>query len=143
MKLFRNTLNQIPRYLLIMLWVYAAVLKFSDFESAKNEMHNQVFPGPVADILVWLVPLTELLVALLLLIPRTIIAAYCLSAFLLLSFSLYIVFGLLDLYPRMPCSCGGIISQFSWQAHLLFNFFFLALSVTAIITTYKERSSPA
>jgi hypothetical protein len=33
---------------------------------------------------------------------------------------------------NLPCSCGGIISKLSWKQHILFNLFFIMLSITGI-----------
>jgi uncharacterized membrane protein YphA (DoxX/SURF4 family) len=135
-----NLLKQVSRLLLIILWVYAALTKLLDFEIARGQMINQIFPERSALVLAWLVPLTELITSVLLLIPRTVFYGLWISFCLLFIFTLYILLGLLDLYPRMPCSCGGVLSSLSWQAHLVFNLFFLVLTLIAIIHHYKGRS---
>jgi hypothetical protein len=33
---------------------------------------------------------------------------------------------------NLPCSCGGIISKLSWKQHIIFNLFFIVLSVIGI-----------
>lgn len=135
--------TQFTVFLLILLWVYASLVKLFDFDIAKGEMLNQVFPDNIALVLVWLIPAIELMTAILILVPRTTYLGYWSSFILLFSFTLYILFGLLNFYKRMPCSCGGVINQLSWGQHLVFNLFFLALTLIAIINHYKERNRKA
>lgn len=130
-------------FTLILLWVYAAVSKLIDYPMTKAEMLNQVFPDPVALLLAWAVPSVELLTALLLVIPRTVHIGHVVSFGLLLCFSIYIALGLLNVYSRMPCTCGGIISQMTWGQHLAFNLFFLGLTLVTIIIYRRERRVPA
>lgn len=139
MKAPKNIIINILQFLLVLLWTYASMVKLFDFETARNEMLNQVFPEGLANIFAWLVPLTEIFTAVLILFPGTAYSGYWISLLLLVSFTLYILFGLLHFYSRMPCSCGGIISQLSWGQHLLFNLFFITISLTAIIIYSKER----
>jgi len=46
---------------------YAAITKLRNYEQSNWEMRNQVFPDGVADVLTWLVPVIELIVAVFLL----------------------------------------------------------------------------
>jgi hypothetical protein len=143
MKATKGILNQVIHFLLILLWVYAALVKLFDFEAARGEMLNQVFPDQLALLLAWLIPEIELTTAVLIFVPKTTFWGYWCSLVLLFSFTLYILFGLLNFYQRMPCSCGGIIATLSWEQHLAFNLFFLALTIIAIIIYQKERNRKA
>jgi hypothetical protein len=131
--------KQFSTFALILLWVYAAVSKLIDYPTAKAEMLNQVFPDAVALLMVWAVPAVELLTAMLLVVPRTVYIGHLVSCFLLLSFSVYIALGLFNVYSRMPCTCGGIISQLTWVQHLAFNLFFFGLTLVTIIIYRRER----
>jgi hypothetical protein len=42
------------------------------------------------------------------------------------------VIALLTTSTELPCSCGGIIEQLSWQGHLVFNSTLILLSFAAI-----------
>jgi putative oxidoreductase len=143
MKATNGILNQVIHFLLILLWVYAALVKLFDFEAARGEMLNQVFPDHIALLLAWLIPGIELTTAVLIFVPKTTFWGYWCSFVLLFSFTLYILFGLFNFYQRMPCSCGGIIATLSWGQHLAFNLFFLALTIIAIIIYQKERNRKA
>lgn len=130
---------QLISCMLILLWVYAATSKLINFERSKWEMLNQPLAPPVEEILVWVVPLTELVTAALLVFEKTRLKGIITSAFLLLSFSIYITLIKLNYFWFIPCSCGGVLRNLSWTQHLLFNLFFLTLSLTALIHYIKER----
>lgn len=118
--------------LLILLWVYAALSKLADFETAEKQMHNQVFPGWIASILVWVVPLSELITAILLYFKRSRKAGLFISLFLLTAFTAYIALVMTNIFGRIPCNCGGVISRMSWPAHLALNLSFIALTAIAL-----------
>ncbi|WP_407637169.1 MauE/DoxX family redox-associated membrane protein [Daejeonella oryzae] len=61
------------------------------------------------------------------------------SLFLLIQFTIYIILIMLNVFGRIPCSCGGILEEMSWGQHLVFNLFFLLLTIIAIIHNSKER----
>ena len=130
---------QLISCMLILLWVYAAVSKLINYERSKWEMLNQPLAPWFEEVLVWAVPLTELATAALLIFGRTRLNGIILSAFLLLSFSIYITFIKLNYFGFIPCSCGGILRSLNWTQHLLFNFFFLTLSLIALSHYIKER----
>lgn len=135
----KQTVYRVLLFLLILLWVYASLSKLFDYSQSKGQMLNQVFPKPVALILTWLVPTTEFLTGILLILHVTIKYGLWLSLFLLTSFTFYIAGGLLHLYFRVPCTCGGVISHLSWGWHLVFNLSFLVLNLYAIILSTNER----
>ena len=133
-------------FMLVMLWTYAAVAKFVDFENNKNQMLSQVFPRNISIALAWLVPLTELLTAASLCFPKTRKAGLLISLGLIVAFSIYIILIMTGLFGKIPCSCGGIIEKLSWGQHLVFNLFFTGISLGGLVLyhlqpvqTTKER----
>ncbi|MXV16080.1 MauE/DoxX family redox-associated membrane protein [Hufsiella ginkgonis] len=119
-------------FLLILLWTYAALSKLADYSQARQQMLNQLFPFWLSGILVWLVPVTELVAAGLLSAARTRKQGLYLSSVLMAVFTGYIILVMCRVFDRVPCSCGGILSAMSWRVHLVFNLFFLVLAFTAI-----------
>lgn len=134
-----ETYVQLISCLLILLWVYAAMSKLNDFERSKWEMLNQPLVPWLEEILVWAVPLIELATAALLLFEQTRQKGILLSAFLLLTFTVYITLIKLNYFGFIPCSCGGILRSLNWTQHLLFNCFYLILTLIAFIHHIKER----
>lgn len=118
--------------LLAAMFFYAAVSKLSHFETSKEEMINQVFSRSVALHLVWLVPLTELVICGLLLFNKTQLAGLYASFLLMGIFSIYISITMSGVFDKIPCSCGGILKDMGYGTHLVFNFFFMSAALLGI-----------
>ena len=114
--------------LLILLWVYTALSKLSDVQEFKNQLMYQSFGKELAMILLWAIPIAELLAAGLLLISSTRLLGLWLSSLLMAAFTIYIIMVLSGYYHQIPCSCGGVLKQLGWKSHLFFNLFFLTIS---------------
>ncbi len=134
-----KTAIDIISFLLVSLFIYTAASKLLDFAQFKGEMYNQTLPHQAATIIIWTLPGIEIATALLLLLKKTHLVGFYLSSILMVLFTGYIALVLLRFFSRVPCSCGGVIKSLGWRNHLLFNLFFLMLSILGIFTTYKER----
>lgn len=136
----RNTENHITiiSTLFILLWSYAAFSKLAVLEISRSEMLNQVFPIWVAEILYWLVPTIELGICLLLIFSRTRVAGLYASLILMSSFSIYIALSMTGIFGRIPCNCGGILSNMSYGTHLIFNLLFVILAAIGITKVNKS-----
>ncbi|RAJ06690.1 hypothetical protein LX64_01817 [Chitinophaga skermanii] len=75
----------------------------------------------------WIVPILELVVALLILLKKTKTIGLLMAGIAMLSFTLYVGI-MLGTHQHLPCSCGGIIRYLSWSQHLIFNSIFTILS---------------
>jgi len=116
-----------------LLFCYAALSKLTDFARSKSEMLNQVFPEPIALILVWMIPAIELFIVSLLLYKPLRVTGFYASFILLALFTIYIAIVMTGVFGRIPCSCGGILKHMSYSVHLIFNVFFLLLALTGIL----------
>jgi hypothetical protein len=86
------------------------------------------------------VPIIELGIAGLLISAKYKEFAMYLVSGLMLVFSLYIIW-IMEFSADIPCSCGGIINNLTWQEHLLFNSGFLLLGILGIyIQANKQRN---
>lgn len=136
-------------FLLALLFLYTSVSKLVSFGQFVYDMHNQVFPHWVVDyLLVPGVPSVEILISISLYmtrkrkiqlsrtrsltVPVMRLAGLYFSLVLMLLFTLYTALVLFHTFPRVPCSCGGVIKHLSWTQHVFFNLFFVALSVLGI-----------
>ncbi|HZE83079.1 MAG TPA: MauE/DoxX family redox-associated membrane protein, partial [Puia sp.] len=61
------------------------------------------------------------------------------SLILMSLFTIYTGSILLHFFNYVPCSCGGVIRKLTWGQHLVFNLFFVGLSVTGIILQHRKR----
>lgn len=118
--------------LLILLWMYTAGSKLMDVGLFKFQLANQSLGKTTAAFLLWFIPISEILAALLLLSSKTRLAGLALSAGLMLLFTGYIGLVLLGYYGRTPCSCGGVLKEMGWHLHFWFNVYFLAISVLGV-----------
>lgn len=115
------------------LFCYAALSKLTDFARTRSEMLNQVFPESIAMILVWVIPIIELLIVALLLYKPFRLTGFYISFILLALFTIYIAITMTGIFGRIPCSCGGILKHMSYSVHLIFNVFFLLLALVGIL----------
>ncbi|MDT3401257.1 MauE/DoxX family redox-associated membrane protein [Mucilaginibacter terrae] len=136
-KSWREVIISLTYGFLIILWLYAALSKLADFAQFKREMGKQVFPEIISQVLIYIIPGFELLTVLLLMISRTFMLGLYASLSLLSVFTVYIGMGVTHLFPKVPCSCGGILGKMGWTSHLFFNLFFLALTITTILIQKK------
>ncbi|WP_199119235.1 MauE/DoxX family redox-associated membrane protein [Pedobacter sp. ASV28] len=128
----RNIFIGVISILFIVLWVYAGLSKLTDYGTFKFQLgrspYLQNLAGPIAITL----PIAELATAVLLIFDRTRLLGLYLSFFAMLMFTGYIYAMLYHSY-FVPCSCGGILSQLSWQQHLVFNIVFTLLALFGIV----------
>ena len=125
---------------LIMLFAYTAVSKLQDMEGFRKAMLNQPLPEWLADQLVWAVPLGELLTAGLLLYQPLQLWGFVLASLLMGAFTGYALLIILEQFPFIPCSCGGMLESLSWEQHLLVNSFFWVLSLSGLYFSLNQRS---
>jgi uncharacterized membrane protein YphA (DoxX/SURF4 family) len=151
--LFVNTketnLNAMKRYYMailtvctlnIALFVYAATTKLLDYSNFKFGISESPFIAPLAGILAWAVPAGELIIAGMLVIPALRLAGLYASFILMLLFTIYI--GAMLLFGSdIPCSCGGVLEEMSWPAHIVFNSVFVLLSGFGIYWHKKRKQS--
>ena len=135
----KENLTLIISILLGCLWLYAALNKLMDYEVSRSEMLIQVFPQYISEVLVWAVPAVELATVALLILPGTERLGLYLSFILLGTFSVYIAIVMTGVFGRIPCACGGVLEQMPWGIHLLFNLFFLALTLVAINISHSGK----
>lgn len=116
----------------VLLFVYAAVSKILDFENFRVQLGQSPLLSAYAGYVSVLVPTTELLICCFLLIPRTRILGLFAAYALMVMFTAYIYI-ILNFSSFVPCSCGGILEEMSWNQHMAFNLAFILLSVLAVL----------
>lgn len=126
-------------FLLVLLWVYTASSKLVHFDTFKRELSMQHLPGTFLKILSYTLPLSELFVAILLIIPKTKRIGHIFSIILLGIFTIYILLILLGYFKNTPCSCGGVLKILDWKTHLLFNLFFISINAINLNTIINEE----
>jgi len=134
----RKIIIEIISSLLILLFLYASFSKWLAFKTFIGEMNNQPFPNWMTPFLVWSIPILEVLIAVGLIFEKTRVRSLYASLFLMLAFTIYTVVVLLHAFKYIPCSCGGVIRKLTWPQHLIFNLFFVGISLLGIILKKRE-----
>ena len=116
--------------LLIILWAYTALSKLFSFNKFKHAMNIQVFPRWMGKILVYVLPIIELGLVVLLVIPETRLIGMYASLFLMVLFTLYVGGAVFHIYDRNPCACGGLFNRLGWYKHFKVN---IVLTLIALV----------
>jgi hypothetical protein len=118
--------------LLLLLFLYTSISKLTDQEVFKNVLTASPLLKRYAEIIAWLIPSTEIAIAILLFIPRFRIKGLIASVILIALFTIYLLY-MIAFTPNLPCSCGGVIRLLTWPQHIIFNLFFIFSSLAGII----------
>lgn len=125
--------------LCLLLLVYTATSKLFSFSGFVTVLKQSPWLHGIATLTAWLVPVTELFVALLLFFPATQKAGLICFTILLSGFTIYIIL-MLSISEKLPCSCGGVIQYLNWKQHLVFNIFFILLGIAGLYTIKREKA---
>lgn len=137
----KSTIVEIIAVLYISMFVYTAISKWMDFTLSREQMALMPLMSGVAHIVIWLLPLTELVIAVLMYFSRTRKLGFNAATILMTLFTLYIIYMML-FYPNLPCSCGGFLDALSWTGHIVFNGVYIVLGLVAL-RLLKNGSTPS
>lgn len=123
-------------WLLIFLFLYTATAKIFDHKDFEGMLAKSFLIGRASHLISIVIPVLEIIVSIIILIPKTKTRLYGLwsSIVLLGGITTYLILMLL-FAPVRSCNCGGVISSLSWQQHIVFNFFFLVINALGIFLT--------
>ncbi|MEW2922675.1 MauE/DoxX family redox-associated membrane protein [Muricauda sp. ANG21] len=119
-------------YLYSILFLYTASSKLMGLSDFKLQLDRSEILGPFAEWIAWMVPLLEIVLAILLLTKVYRLVALYGSLILMTLFTSYIAW-MLRFSDHIPCSCGGVISSMGWETHLVFNAFWVVLALIGIV----------
>ena len=132
--------------LFIALFAYTAVDKLRHLPTFNNSLQGSTLLKNYEPVLRYAVPTIEMLLVVLLLLPKTRLAGLIGATTLMAVFTLYV--GLVLSTPtNVPCSCGGIVASLSWSGHLWVNGIFTGLGTVAIVLFfyffYRDKTGHA
>ncbi len=133
----RNTIVEVISYILIFLFVYASVNKLNNYKIFQVQLSKSPFITSYAGILSWALPGIELITALLLSFKALRLQGLYFSLFLMALFTSYLA-AMLTFSYYIPCSCGGVMEGLTWKQHILFNLFFILLTIAGIMIMTKD-----
>lgn len=120
--------------LIISLMLYAGISKMADPALFAFQLQRSpvTLVNGNAHLLSWALPIAEICTGAAMLSSRFRKAALCTFIVMMAVFTGYIIY-LLASGLKLPCSCGGLISQLSWHQHLLLNITFIAMGLLGIM----------
>ena len=121
--------------LLVILFAYTGASKLLGHAKTLSQLKDTGLPAPLPQIAAYVVPIAELVIALLLSVERSRLAGLWSAVFAMLFFTGYVAVILSG--NNIPCSCGGVISAMTWKQHLYFNILLLMLSILSLYC-YKK-----
>lgn len=113
------------------LFLFSAYEKIIDHSRFAKGLSKVSIIGSYSTFIAWTVPILEILISILLIIPKT--YKWGLYGFtgLMILFTSYIL-SMLLWKEKLPCHCNLIIEKLSWEQHLWFNLVFIGLSIGAL-----------
>jgi hypothetical protein len=128
----RKIIVEIIGALFILLFTYASLSKFQDFQKFRVQLGRSPLILAHAGLVAWFIPVVEIAIAVLLSTRRFQLIGLYASFSLMVLFSVYII-AILKFSEYIPCSCGGILQNMSWSEHLLFNAGFILLGAAGVL----------
>jgi hypothetical protein len=132
-------ITEIISLLFIVLFVYAAVSKLIDIQNFSIQISQSPMLTGLASLIAWGVPIIELVISGLIVFEYTrLVGLYCAFG-LMTMFTLYIILAS-RFSDYVPCSCGGVIQNLTWNQHLVFNIGFVTLGLIGIIISFRDKT---
>jgi len=113
------------------LFLYTAYAKIVDHGRFLKGLTRVHLISGFAVFLSFAVPIIEIIVALLLLIPQTVKTGLYSFIAVMSAFTIYIISAMIW-EKKLPCHCGGAIEKLSWGQHIWFNLAFITIAVFAL-----------
>jgi len=133
----KGTIVEIIAALLILLFLYTAISKSFQINNTVYVLEKTPVLSGSPETIAWTVVVVEYILTALLFIPGLRKLGLYGSLFLLVSFTIYIGY-MMTFVPKLPCSCGGVISQMTWKQHLIFNICFILLALAGILLSRRQ-----
>ena len=133
----RNILSiskQVLIYFFIILFVYAAVSKLTDFENFQVQVAQSPLLSAFATFITYAVVIGELVIALMLCFQKSRLSGLYFFLGFMTAFTVYI-FLILNYSPFVPCSCGGVLEDLGWREHLWFNGVVCLITIGCILSS--------
>lgn len=131
-------IEEIVAGLFILLFIYTGISKLKDHYSFETVLSRSPLIGSKAVFLSWSLPIIEILVAAMLIVPGLRKYGLISSIALMSLFTGYIAY-MIYYTPNLPCSCGGVLKQMTWAQHLNFNISFTLLAIAGFMIHQKNK----
>lgn len=133
-----SRITEIIAAVFILLFVYTATSKLFSHQTFIITLNKSPLISFASGFLSWAIPVIEILIAVLLFVPRFRGIGLIASFSLMTIFTIYIAYMLVT-SSHLPCSCGGVISKLSWPQHLWLNAFLTILAATTLFINNRLK----
>lgn len=140
--MIRYKIIDLTIFLLIILFTYAALSKLMEYDKFTVQLAQSPLLTSFAGTVAWAIPALEIVLALLVSVPRWRLLGLYGAYTLMVIFTAYII-AITQFSDFVPCSCGGVLQKLGWTEHLVFNLFFVALcGIAIVLQVHKKHTSP-
>jgi len=126
------TITELIALLFVILFLYTGISKLMDYNVFREQIALSPLLAPIANWVAILLPVTEIIISVVLFIPRSRLIGLYASLVLMVLFTGYVVY-ILNYNEHLPCTCGGVLEALSWKQHLIFNGLLIALAFTGVL----------
>lgn len=141
-----DRIDQFILLILVFLWFYTGLDKVLNYPAYSKAMHYQILPRELLWFLVPLLPVLEIALGCLLMIPKLKRFGFLCSTVLMMAFTIYAGLVYFGYFPLRPCACAGLFSKLTWGSHLLINIFLTLVALFGLIIyrirRKEERTQP-
>lgn len=128
---------------LVFVFLYTGLSKYLSMGQFRVALAKSPMLADYREIVSLILPGVELVTVTLLVWSKTRLIGLYGSLVLLFMFTIYLIY-MVSFDSRLPCSCGGIISQLSWHQHIVFNVVLIVLNIVGIrLQRGKRFNRPA
>lgn len=113
------------------LFLSAAYSKVVEHEKFIRGLSKVTIIGPYAKLIAFIVPIIEIVVSILLIIPKTYRWGLYGFSGTMIVFTFYIL-GMWLWAKNLPCQCNLLIEKLSWGEHVWFNIAFIGVAILAL-----------
>ncbi len=128
---YKNIFLNTTAFIFIVLFVYTVSDKLINLQEFREFLSRLELIGFMGGVLAVLIPIFELLISLLLLVPSLRRLGMLASCVLMSLFTLYLIY-MRFTAAELPCHCGGAISTLSWTQHIWLNLMLILLSALVV-----------
>lgn len=136
--MFRQIFIQTVCLLLLFVLLYTGISKWLNFMHFSRSMYSQPLPDWLVDWLIYLIPVAEIIAAMLLILTRFRLLGLWVAAALMVFFTAYVFYIRFSDWEKITCPCGGLFAQLNWTQHAWVN---SILTILAITTTIMYRNT--
>jgi uncharacterized membrane protein YphA (DoxX/SURF4 family) len=135
----KGVIVEIVCFLFILLFVYTALTKLLDYEKFQVQIGQSPLLSSLSGFIVWFIPSVEIVISIMLALPRFRAMGLYMAFTLMVLFTGYIV-AILNFNGHVPCSCGGVLEKMGWTEHLIFNIVFVLFAAVGILLHSKDEN---